>query len=107
MKPELQKKLIGKYPKLFKGFFIIECGDGWYKLLDRLCSKLGPTIRATRVREKFGTLRFYYEGGDVDDFDQVHLAECRSARICEVCGKVGNLRGKSWYTVRCEKHKQV
>jgi hypothetical protein len=50
MSPELDKKLVKKYPKIFAdrygdmcttcmcwGF---ECGDGWYWLIDALCSNL-------------------------------------------------------------------
>ena len=44
------------------------CGDGWYLLIDRLCSSLQwdtdtnkyPQVVATQVKEKYGTLRFYY-----------------------------------------------
>jgi hypothetical protein len=48
MKPELQKQLFEKYPKLFGQKDLpmtqtcmcwgIDCGDGWYWLIDRLCS---------------------------------------------------------------------
>ena len=47
MSPELEHKLIEKYPKLFKNVnkspketlicFGCECGDGWYDILDNLC----------------------------------------------------------------------
>ena len=47
MKAELQKKLYEKYPKIFvqKDYTIqqsampfgIECGDGWYNIIDTLC----------------------------------------------------------------------
>ena len=47
MSPELEHKLIEKYPKLFKNVnkspketlicFGCECGDGWYNILDNLC----------------------------------------------------------------------
>jgi hypothetical protein len=47
MSPELEHKLIEKYPKLFKNVnkspketlicFGAECGDGWFDILDNLC----------------------------------------------------------------------
>ena len=49
----------------------IECGEGWYYPLYELCLKLetineyvglknGFTIQAEQIKEKFGTLRFYW-----------------------------------------------
>jgi hypothetical protein len=50
MKQELQNKLFEKYPKIFRQKDLsmnetcmcwgIECGDGWYWLIDNLCSQL-------------------------------------------------------------------
>ena len=78
MKPELQKKLYEKYPKIFRQKKLsmketcmcwgIEAGDGWYDLIDQLCAQLQfntdknryPQVEATQVKSKFGGLRFYY-----------------------------------------------
>jgi hypothetical protein len=45
----------------------IDCGPGWIDLLKDLCNDLDDimekydcTIEATQVKEKYGTLRFYY-----------------------------------------------
>ena len=50
MKPELQQKLYEKYPKIFVQKDLpmsqtamcwgIDCGDGWYWLLDQLCGAI-------------------------------------------------------------------
>ena len=50
MKPELQQKLYEKYPKIFVQKDLpmsqtamcwgIDCGDGWYWLLDQLCDAI-------------------------------------------------------------------
>jgi len=49
MNPELEKKLVEKYPKLFKNMgnlhaslmsFGFACGDGWYDLIENLCDVL-------------------------------------------------------------------
>lgn len=55
----------------------IECPKGWWHILDQLCTvlefhnmefkdKYGIAIVADQVKEKFGTLRFYYTVMDVD-----------------------------------------
>ncbi len=38
-----------------------------------------------QVKEKFGTLRFYYHGGDSTVYGMVRMAEAMSAVICEKC----------------------
>ena len=57
--------------------FGIECPLGWWHILDQLCTYLefknmeftknyGIAVIADQVKEKFGTLRFYYTIRDVD-----------------------------------------
>ena len=78
MNLKLESKLFSKYPKIFRQKDLsmqqtcmcwgVSTGDGWYKIIDMLCSFLQfdidnnnyPQIEATQVKEKFGTLRFYY-----------------------------------------------
>lgn len=121
MKPELDKKLCEKYPKIFVdrhapmqvtamcwGF---ECGDGWYPILDELCSKVqeecdltGEQIKATQVKEKFGTLRFYTDYTSDKIRDLIEEAAKKSAETCERCGNPGKVRGKGWYYCACDDH---
>lgn len=161
MKPELDKALCEKYPKIFAnrhadmkttamcwGF---ECGDGWYHIIDALCEsfthsyttvktleldgrKMPEDIKydnpeynsylwshngcanviATQVKEKFGTLRFYYYTMRSDEdsimakkypntasailneqylytIGLVRMAEIMSSRVCEETGQIGEL----------------
>ena len=72
----------------------IECGAGWDRILDEVEERLNyldPNYEVQQVKEKFGTLRFYYTptiGGVVRDImdDVVRMAEYWSARTCELCG---------------------
>ncbi len=63
-----------------------------------------------QIKEKFGTLRFYWSGPfdreTSDRIDEaVDLAEFRSACTCEECGARGSLRvARGWYAVRCHDH---
>jgi len=59
---------------------------------------------ATQVKEKYGTLRFYYEGGDdfIDGLSQ--MAEAMSAVTCEVCGSPGKTLGGGWIRTLCKTH---
>ena len=108
-----------------------ECGDGWYNILNALCFQIQhhidwnnnqrkrllesnpyniqipdeiPQVVATQVKEKFGDLRFYYDGGDEQIFGMVRMAGAMSAVTCEVCGNPGKMRGHGWYYTACDKH---
>lgn len=108
-----------------------ECGDGWFKLLWDLSEKLekiiatlphhckfcGNTLtkcecegkyedfwpRASQVKEKFGTLRFYMTS-HTDEIDEaIHTAARLSAITCENCGETGKLNNEGWCIVLCDK----
>jgi hypothetical protein len=133
MRQELDKMLCEKYPKMMVnrhknvqettmcwGF---ECGDGWYNILNQLMSQIQhhidwkedrkerfnqgdgcAQVTLDQVKEKFGTLRFYYTGGDEAIRGMVHLAEAMSSVTCETCGNVGKFRGKGWFYTSCDEH---
>lgn len=73
MKPELEQKLVKKYPKLYRDYggnmmvtcmcWGFSCGDGWYNIINNLSKSLcefNVDVIADQVKEKFGGLRFYY-----------------------------------------------
>lgn len=127
MRDELDKKLCEKYPKIFADRYEsmtktamcwgFECGDGWYNIIDRLCANIQhyidwknkkeevvPQVVATQVKEKFGSLRFYYDGGDEYIRGLTSMAESMSGVTCETCGKPGKFRGTGWYYTACDEH---
>lgn len=62
-------------------------------------------VVAEQVKEKFGTLRFYYRGGDATVDGMVRMAEAMSAVVCEKCSapaKTANHDG--WVGTLCEAH---
>jgi hypothetical protein len=127
MKQELDKLLCEKYPKMMVnrnkdmketcmcwGF---ECGDGWFNILDQLMgnilhhidwkNKKGEVVSQVtldQVKEKFGTLRFYYTGGDDIVGGMVRMAESMSGVTCEECGNSGQRRGSGWIYTACDAH---
>ena len=127
MSPELDKQLCEKYPKIFAnrhgdktktamcwGF---ECRDGWYNLIDSLCSHLQwntdrnshtgkyPQVVAAQVKEKWGGLRFYVEEASDVQYAVIAFAEALSLRTCDMCGSPGKPAGGGWISVRCDEHK--
>ena len=181
MNKELDNKLCEKYPKIFVnrnkpmnetcmcwGF---DHGDGWYDIIDSMCSAMtytfrtsvevdaeraiawnlepakwndgevkyyldveGPQVVADQVKEKFGTLRFYYHlefepkfrelaygpkplpsaRSLADRYDAymdgiVHYAECLTERTCEETGKAGEMHvsggsRRGWYRTLNREH---
>lgn len=61
-------------------------------------------VVADQVKEKFGTLRFYYHGGDDYVHGMVRMAEAMSAVTCEDCGAPGHQRGGGWIRTLCDHH---
>lgn len=122
MSPELDKKLVEKYPKIFKdrygdirescmpwGF---DVGDGWVNIIDQMCGLIAwdiehnkmPEVVATQVKEKWGILEFYYYGGDERTHGIVDMARQMSSITCEVCGLPGKLIDVGWMFTLCDKH---
>src|SRR5262249_3378428 len=121
MKQELDEALCAKYPKIFAdrhgsmretamcwGF---DVGDGWYDIIDKLCAEIqaiadkdGLEVRAAQVKEKFGGLRFYVDGGNDKIRAAISRAEAASGETCETCGKPGKIVGISWMYCACPDH---
>lgn len=77
MDERLEQILVKRYPMMFRDYrgdmtktcmaWGMSCGDGWFSLLDEMCHKITTMTKKTdteviahQVKEKFGSLRFYY-----------------------------------------------
>lgn len=63
-----------------------------------------PQVVAMQVKEKFGTLRFYYSGGDEYISGIEAMADSMSAVTCETCGAPGKSRSGGWIQTLCDTH---
>jgi hypothetical protein len=63
-----------------------------------------PQVTLDQVKEKYGTLRFYYTGGDDYIRGLVSMAESMSGVTCETCGNPGESLGGGWITTLCKTH---
>jgi hypothetical protein len=130
MKQELEEKLFSDFPLLFErnadirnsamgwGF---ECGNGWFNLIYDLAEELYPLIKksremvldeydcyptVTKVKEKYGTLRFYMSTATDEMHDIIDKYEAYSAETCETCGKPGSVDpSRKWASVTCLEHR--
>lgn len=125
MTPELESLLCQRYPKIFAmgdlntsnpmSHWGIECGDGWFDLINDLCHQIqahvdstdAEQIIASQIKEKYGELRFYYTGSDDAVDEMVNDAESRSVETCEYCGRPGQITEgqRGWLRTRCVVHK--
>jgi hypothetical protein len=101
VKKELEELLYRRYPALFVEKTLspqesgmcwgLACGDGWFDLIDTLCSTIQfgidqgytPPVRIRQVKEKFGTLRFHTRGGNEWVRGAVEMAMACSVLIHE------------------------
>ena len=72
----------------------------------RIVPNACPQVVADQVKEKFGTLRFYYHGGDSKVDGMVRMAESMSACMCEECGAPGTQTQGGWIRTLCDTHRK-
>ena len=121
---KLENELIQKYPRVFKlaynkyfknwdnseqrgpfSLFGIECDDGWFDLLNRLCEQVEACINqaedpdiyyVVQIKEKFGGLRFYMSSYTVELHNLITPFEQEAEMTCEVCGCSGTNAANKW-----------
>jgi len=103
----LENGMYSNKPKITScDFFDVQVG--WYPLIKNLIDELitlGWDKQVTQVKEKFGGLRFYINGGSDEIYNKITEAEKLSHETCELCGKKGELRTKiRWFTTLCDEH---
>lgn len=99
---------------------LLDVEDGWHPLLRELHEdlvKIDPDYQTGQVKEKFGALRVYLDGWTGEDTPEgaairerldrmrnvVSGYEVKSLKICEFCGKPGELRThRHWLKTLCD-----
>lgn len=116
MSPDKTKQLVDNYPIVFTKVKHLECSDGWFGLLNSLCSvielrvkslplEMQGQIYAVQIKSKYGGLRaYFYHTIPVMD-GAIELAEDLSNNICEDCGNPGGHKMiDGWVQTLCEPH---
>lgn len=91
--------------------------DGWKEIIletNEMLAHMDPFYKITQIKEKFGTLRYYFESEyEYDSIERKIMqaitanAEFQSSIICEICGKYGSLDDSQYYIrTLCKKHKE-
>ena len=104
--PPVPRRLRRGYP---------DCEEGWRDLLERACDRIeaaveGGAFRVLQIKEKYGTLRFYWDGelspeAETKVEEAIALAYVRSACTCEICGAEGRLYSRGgWLATACAQH---
>ncbi len=106
------------YPSLYGGRYGgFAVGKGWYPIIERLSASIQqhiefanrkeevcPPVVVEQIKEKFGGLRFYYQGGDEYIHGMVRMAEEWAGIACEECGGIGKRRSGGWIRTLCDQH---
>ena len=112
------KPFMSEFPILFgEGKFVsLWVGEGWFEILWNLCVSLEgiakariaeghAPLRVVQVKEKYGSLRMYVDGGTDEVEDMIDAAEAKSETICEVCGAPGSIHTiRGWDKTLCPFH---
>lgn len=119
------KQMEEKYPTMFGGKYGgFAVGPGWWPIIEALCTNIQhhidwnnknfekgytqykqvPQVTVEQIKEKFGGLRFYYQGGDEHISGMVRMAESWAGHSCEECGAPGEMRSGGWVKTLCDKH---
>jgi hypothetical protein len=121
-----------RFPKMFEDAYGgFACGEGWWPILESLCANIQSHIdwrnktrakllednpynhpipdeveqvTVRQIKEKFGGLRFYYDGGDEFVDGMVTMAESWASRSCEDCGSPATKQTTGWIKNVCDKH---
>lgn len=115
---EFEKHLSEKYPKMFSQPYGGICvNEGWWPIIASLCANIQsylkwknkegevvPQVVVEQIKEKFGGLRFYYNGGDEHVGGMVRMAESWASETCEVCGVPATKQTTGWIKTVCDKH---
>lgn len=129
---EFRNSMHEKYPEMFSGSYGgFAIGVGWWPIIRSLCGQISAYTKwknntreallkdnphghkipdrvtpvvIQQIKEKFGGLRFYYNGGDEHINGMVRMAESWAGHVCEDCGAPGEQRGGGWIKTLCDKH---
>ncbi len=126
------KRMETEFPGMFsEPYGGIAVGPGWWPIVEALCKQIQShttwinehrerllannphsvvipdrvePVTVRQIKEKFGGLRFYYDGGDLYVRGLVAMAESWASQSCEECGKPGRTRDGGWIKVLCDEH---
>ena len=101
---------IKKWYENYKKSDNIYVGNGWRNIVNTLCEDIiaiDDTVDVSQVKEKFGTLRFYINGGNSEIYNLICNAEEESLYVCEICGSKENVetrpfKGAMWLLTLCK-----
>ena len=124
--------MLEKFPLMFTGRWGgFDIGPGWWPIIESLCRNIQghidnrertrevllknnphnfsipdavPQVVVVQIKEKFGGLRFYYNGGDDTISGMVRMAESWAGNTCETCGHPGEIRMGRWIRTLCDVH---
>lgn len=127
-----ENSLKEKYPEMYENVYCgISVHAGWFKIVNELSANIYnhykhrinqrsrllesnpynlPVPEETefpkvaQIKEKFGGLRFYLDGGNEYTQGVIDMAESWAGQTCETCGAPGQRRSGGWIRTLCDEH---
>ena len=108
-KQEIQEKHGDMFAEWWGQWF--DVGEGWLPIVDAALSTIKwnvkennmPEVKIHQIKEKFGGLRIYYDGGNEKTEGIIDMATSMAERMCEKCGSINNLgKTSGWIRIICE-----
>ena len=113
------EELFNKYPKLLRQYKLkpnetclcwgLIPGPGWTNIVADMCKELdayrekrASNLELTQIKEKFGELRVYSDGGDDMVDNIIRKYEVLSRITCMGCGNPGMMRKTGWMRCHCD-----
>jgi len=106
---QLQNKYSPMFAEGWPNWFDFD--EGWDNLVDKTLSLIQwdvehnnmPKVELTQMKEKFGELRIYFNGGDDRTDGIIDMSCIMSEQICEICGSTKNIgQTKGWIKTVCK-----
>jgi len=115
-----KKEIQEQYKDLFSDkFYDFSISDGWLAIITSLLKSIKndimyndmPEVKIIQIKQKFGGLRVYYDGGDDATRGMVTMAMAIAEETCEDCGSTEDISQTSGYIrtlcTKCKNNHEV
>lgn len=110
---DFTRQLKRKYPAIFMSSQTVECGPGWFVVIENLLEQIQQYLdtwpdkkglQVSHIKQKFGELRINYTGGDDACAELIAQAAISAQAVCEQCGQPGRRQAAGGIAVLCDEH---
>ena len=108
----INKEIVEKHGEIFADGWPnwFDIGDGWLSIVDEALTTIKqkmtegmPKVEINQIKEKFGGLRIYFDGGNDETGEIIEKAVKKANNTCDTCGTTENVGYTTgWIATICE-----